>query len=157
AGVLFLDRDGVLDAKAPEGRYVASLDELEVLPGVPAALAQLRRELPDVPVVVGTNQRGVALGIVSAETVGAIHERRLAEVRAGGGDIDRFEVCPHDVGVCECRKPRLGMFRRALRAYPDAIATQCAMVGDALSDLQAGDALGARVALVGELDGRSRV
>jgi D-glycero-D-manno-heptose 1,7-bisphosphate phosphatase len=157
SGILFLDRDGVLNEKAPDGAYVTSVAGLRVLPGVPEALAVLRLELPGVPVVVVTNQRGIARGLVSAATVDDIDAVLLAEVRAAGGDLDAFEVCPHDIDACDCRKPGVGMFRRALQRHPEMSAAESVVVGDSLSDLQAAAALGARGVLVGSTPRRSGV
>jgi D-glycero-D-manno-heptose 1,7-bisphosphate phosphatase len=61
------------------------------------------------------------------------------------------------MGTCDCRKPALGMFWRALASHPDASAADSVMVGDSLSDMQAGAALGARTALVGDAHRRARV
>ena len=153
SGILFLDRDGVLNAKAPEGGYITGIERLRLLPGVPEALAVVRRTLPGVPVVVVTNQRGIARGLVSRATVDAINERIRDLARAAGGELDAFEVCPHDVGVCDCRKPALGLFQRALGRQRGTSAADSVVVGDSLSDLQAGAALGARTVLIGD-DGR---
>jgi D-glycero-D-manno-heptose 1,7-bisphosphate phosphatase len=156
-GILFLDRDGVLDASPPEGDYVRSVADLRLLPGVPEALAKVRRELPAVPVVVVTNQRGIALGRMSRAAVDAIHAELLRRVRDAGGDLDGIEVCPHDTGTCVCRKPGIAMLQRALARYPDASAAASVVVGDSLNDLQAAAALGARSVLVGAAPRRTRV
>lgn len=157
SGILFLDRDGVLNHKAPDGAYVTSVGGLRVLPGVPAAIGVLRTALPGVPLVVVTNQRGIARGLVSAATVDAIDSALIDAVRAEGGDLDTFEVCPHDVDTCDCRKPAVGMFRRALARYPGTAASDSVVVGDSLSDLQAAATLGARGALVGAMPRRAQV
>jgi D-glycero-D-manno-heptose 1,7-bisphosphate phosphatase len=145
----------VLNVRAPEGEYITGIERMRLQPGVPEALAVVRRTLPGVPVVVVTNQRGIARGLVSRATVDAIDERIRDLVRAAGGDLDAFEVCPHDVGVCDCRKPALGMFQRALGRHGGTSAADSVMVGDSLSDLQAGAALGARTVLVGDEGGRA--
>jgi D-glycero-D-manno-heptose 1,7-bisphosphate phosphatase len=121
------------------------------------ALATIRRTLPGVPLVVVTNQRGIARGLVTREAVDDIDERLRDLVREAGGDLDVFEVCPHEIGTCDCRKPALGMFRRALASFPDASGADSVMVGDSLSDMQAGAALGARTALVGDAHRRAQV
>jgi D-glycero-D-manno-heptose 1,7-bisphosphate phosphatase len=156
-GILFLDRDGVLNVPPPEGDYVRDIAGLRLLPGVPAALARVRRELPDVPVVVVTNQRGIALGRMTAAAVDAVHAELLRQVRDGGGDLDGIEVCPHDNGMCTCRKPGIAMFARALARYPGATGAASVVVGDSLNDLQAAAAIGARSVLVGDTPRRTRV
>jgi D-glycero-D-manno-heptose 1,7-bisphosphate phosphatase len=147
---LFLDRDGVLNAKPPEGGYVTSAAELVVLPGVPQALAALRGAVPGLRIAIVTNQRGVALGRMTAQAVAATHERLLAELAAAGGSVDRIEVCPHERDTCDCRKPGTGLLRRALETWPGIDPAACALVGDSASDLVAGRRFGVRTYLVGE-------
>ena len=156
-GALFLDRDGVLNVKAPEGAYVADRAGFQLLPGVPEALAAFRAELPGLRIVVVTNQRGIARGLVSAVTVDAIHGTMRAQLAAAGGDVDAVLVCPHDLDTCACRKPQAGLLREAAARYPDIDLPASAMVGDSLSDLLAGHAVGARVCLVGDPQRRARV
>jgi len=68
---VFLDRDGVINQKMPEGEYVRSAADFRLLPGVPAAIARLNRA--GVRVIVVSNQRGVALGFYTTEAVDSIH------------------------------------------------------------------------------------
>src|SRR6185437_9797610 len=56
---IFLDRDGVINVKPPEGEYVTKWSKFQLLPGVPEAIARLNRA--DLKVVVVSNQRGIAL------------------------------------------------------------------------------------------------
>lgn len=155
AGALFLDRDGVLNAPAPEGEYICRPADLVVLPGVPAALGSLRRAVPGLRIAIVTNQRGVALGRMTLEDVDAVNARLRAALLAEGGDVDRAEVCPHDEHACDCRKPAPGMLLRALAAWPGAVATESAIAGDSRRDMMAGARVGARTYLVGE-PGRRR-
>jgi D-glycero-D-manno-heptose 1,7-bisphosphate phosphatase len=145
--VVFLDRDGVINRKAPEGAYIASWDAFEFLPGAIDALALL--SVPGGPaLVVATNQRGIALGRMTREAVDDIHARMRAALGERGVVIDRIEVCPHEIGVCDCRKPGVGLFRMAAEHDPSLDLTRAAVVGDSLSDLEAGHRLGAQSFLV---------
>jgi D-glycero-D-manno-heptose 1,7-bisphosphate phosphatase len=130
----FLDRDGVINARPPEHDYVRDADALVLLPGVAAAVRRLR-EGGFTPVVV-SNQRGVALGLVSVATLRAIEE----QIEAAGVSIERFYYCPHDVSDdCVCRKPRPGLLLQAA-ADLDVDLRRSVMVGDAESDIEAGRA-----------------
>jgi D-glycero-D-manno-heptose 1,7-bisphosphate phosphatase len=155
-GVLFLDRDGVLNEKAPEGSYVVAPDDLRLLAGVGGALGTLRAEVPGLRIAVVTNQRSIALGILSPESLEAVHTQLRAELKAAGAWIDRIEVCPHDEGVCRCRKPAIGLLERVMSAWPDASGDRCAMVGDSAIDIIAGHRFGARTYLVGDSARRAR-
>jgi len=157
SSALFLDRDGVINEKAPEGGYITRPDDFHFLPGVPQAIAELRARVPDVRIVVVTNQRGIARGLVSRETVDEIHAAMRAGLRTAAGDVDAIEVCPHEIGVCDCRKPGLGLFLRALEQFPEIDTSASVVVGDSTADLEAGFLLGARTCLVGDAGRRARV
>jgi D-glycero-D-manno-heptose 1,7-bisphosphate phosphatase len=143
---VFLDRDGVLNEKMPEGRYVASWDEFHILPGVPEAIARLNRAGKRVVVV--SNQRGIALGLYTAADVQSIHEAFLRELNAYGAQIDGFFMCPHDHEACNCRKPLPGLFEQAAACFPDVAADTSIMVGDSLVDMEFGRNLGMATILI---------
>ena len=143
---VFLDRDGVINVKAPEGEYVESWASFSFLPGAVEAVERLRAA--GLRVVVVTNQRGVALGRMSAAAVEDIHSRMIA----AGVAVDRVYYCPHDDGECDCRKPLPGMLERAAREVPGvSLGRSCAIVGDSESDMDAGRAVGAVLVKVGEV------
>jgi hypothetical protein len=77
---IFLDRDGVLNEKMPEGSYVTAWADFRMLPGVPEAIARLNQA--GLRVIVVSNQRGIALGLYSAADVAAIHAK-LQDVPQG--------------------------------------------------------------------------
>ena len=154
-GVLFLDRDGVLNEKAPEGCYITTPYQLRMLPGAAASLAVLSAELPGLRIAIVTNQRGIARSVLSWEALEAVHAALHSELAAVGVSVDHIAVCPHDVGQCDCRKPDTGLIRGVLEAWPDATAARSAMVGDSAVDIIAGHRLGMRTFLVGEPEHRS--
>jgi histidinol-phosphate phosphatase family protein len=141
---VFLDRDGVINAKAAEGEYVTSWAQFSFLPGALEGLRELTRL--DVPVVVVTNQRGIARGQMSSADLEDIHARMLEAVEAAGGRIDAIYHCPHE-GGCDCRKPGTGMFERAARDLGVDLRAS-AVVGDRSSDMEAAARIGALRVLV---------
>ncbi|MEN6368527.1 MAG: HAD family hydrolase [Thermotogota bacterium] len=143
---VFLDRDGVINRKPPAGEYVARWSEFELLPGVPAAIARMTRA--GLRVVVATNQRGIAKGLVEKAEVERIHHRMVETLAKSGGRIDAVYYCPHDDGECDCRKPGVGLFREAEREHPDIDFAKSVVIGDSLSDIQAGNAIGAHTILI---------
>jgi len=145
---VFLDRDGVINRKMPEGAYVERWEQFEFLPGAVEALALLAAA--DIRVVVVTNQRGVALGRMTTADVDEIHGRMQAALAARQAQLAAVFVCPHEEGACECRKPRLGLFRQAQALMPEIDIPRSVVVGDSATDLQAGAALGCPSFLVGE-------
>lgn len=137
---VFLDRDGVLNEKMPEGQYVTSWNEFRLLPGVAESVAKLSQA--GLRVIVVSNQRGIARGLYTASDVDVIHSRLQTLLQAGGGKIDGFYYCPHDKGQCNCRKPLPGLFDQAVSDFPEIVAASSAMVGDSLSDIEFGRRLG---------------
>lgn len=137
---VFLDRDGVLNEKMPEGAWVTTWSDFHVLPGVPEAIARMNRA--GVRVLVVSNQRGIALGKYSAADVDAVHARLQNLLKAHGAHVDGFYFCPHDRLECNCRKPLPGMFEQARGHFPEIRATTSAMIGDSLPDIEFGRRLG---------------
>ena len=131
---VFLDRDGVINRKQPEPLYVTSWEEFEFLPGALEGLAALAKR--DVKIIVVSNQRGIARGVYTEETLADIHTRMRAAVEAAGGRIDAIYHCPH-LGDCECRKPGIGMFQRAAREVPGVDLTNAVVIGDNVCDIEA--------------------
>ena len=143
---VFLDRDGVLNQKMPEGRYVASWSDFHILPGVAEAIARLNRA--GLRVVVVSNQRGIALGLYTAEDVEAIHAAFQRLLIARHAHIDAFFVCPHDHGQCNCRKPLSGLFEQAVARFPSITAATSVMIGDSIVDMEFGRRLGITTILI---------
>ncbi|HEX3894282.1 MAG TPA: HAD family hydrolase [Terracidiphilus sp.] len=143
---ILLDRDGVLNEKMPEGRYVTAWPQFRLLPGVPAAIACLNQA--GLRVIVVSNQRGISLGLYSAEDVETIHANLQKELAKSGARIDGFYFCPHDKQECDCRKPLPGMFHQAQRDFPDITPATSLMIGDSLSDIEFGRRLGMRTVFI---------
>ena len=91
-----------------------------------------------------TNQRGIALGVLTAAGVEEIHRRMTLELAGAGATVDGFYYCPHDHGECDCRKPDVGLFRQAQRDFPEVDFARSVMIGNAGFDMEAGRRIGAR-------------
>jgi D-glycero-D-manno-heptose 1,7-bisphosphate phosphatase len=143
---VFLDRDGVINEKAPEGDYVRRPKQLKLLEGAARAIARLNRA--GVRVIVVSNQRGVALGHYSLEDVRETESALEAMLAAKGAHLDGFYFCPHDEGECNCRKPQTGLFERARADFPEIEAASSVMIGDSLSDVKFGRGLGMRTVFI---------
>lgn len=137
---VFLDRDGVINAKAAEGDYVKSWSEFQFLPNALAALELLASS--GMRTVVVTNQRGIARGVMTEDDLDDIHVRMRATVVEAGGRIDAIYHCPHGDG-CQCRKPAPGLLHAAARDLPSLRFDESALVGDRVHDMQAAAAVGA--------------
>ncbi len=143
---VFLDRDGVINRKMPEGQYVRSLHEFHLLPGVPQAIARLNRAGSRVIVV--SNQRGISLGLYTVDDVNTMHAELQSELAHHGASVDAFYFCPHGKDVCNCRKPLPGLYEQAVAAFPEIAPAASVMVGDSLSDIEFGRRLGMRTVFI---------
>ncbi|RKQ93901.1 HAD superfamily hydrolase (TIGR01509 family) [Solirubrobacter pauli] len=136
--VLF-DRDDTLIVDVP---YNGDPERVEPVPGAHAALERLRAA--NVPIGVVSNQSGIARGLLTPDDVIAVHGRMQALL----GPLGPLEYCPHgpDDG-CACRKPAPGLIERAA-ARLGVAPSDCAVIGDIGSDVEAALAAGARPILV---------
>jgi D-glycero-D-manno-heptose 1,7-bisphosphate phosphatase len=134
---VFLDRDGVINRpliRAGKPYPPGSLDEFELLPGVPEACEALK-ELGFF-LVVATNQPDVGRGTLDRGAVETIH-RWLSQKLP----IDRVMTCYH-AGAnyedpCDCRKPRPGLLFQAAEALKIDLAKSF-MIGDRWRDVDCG-------------------
>jgi D-glycero-D-manno-heptose 1,7-bisphosphate phosphatase len=148
---VFLDRDGVLNRKLPEGAYVSDWAQFQWLPGAIEAIARMNRA--GLTVIVVSNQRGIALSRLSVEQLEFIHSQMRSDLVRQGARLDAIYYCPHDQGECNCRKPDIGLFEQATRDFPEVDADNSVVIGDSLSDIQAGRRLGMRTIFIeGEPD-----
>jgi len=157
---VFLDRDGVIN----ENAFVNRPQDLLMLPGAADAIARLNRAR--IPVVVVTNQGGVAMGHLSEESLAAVHARLAALLAEHGAHVDRVDYCPHMPNAvvdayrldCPCRKPGTGMLERARDALGIDLG-ESVLVGDSTTDILAGIRAGCRTILVrtgfGGADGKA--
>jgi D-glycero-D-manno-heptose 1,7-bisphosphate phosphatase len=138
---VFLDRDGTINHKAPDGGYVKNPAELTLIPGAARAI----RRLNDAGIWVGivTNQRGIALGMMTEADFAAIQSRLQRDLSPVGAHIDAVYHCPHADGTCDCRKPAPGMLLRARSTVPGMEFQRAALIGDSASDIAAGRRVGA--------------
>jgi D-glycero-D-manno-heptose 1,7-bisphosphate phosphatase len=143
---VFLDRDGILNEKMPEHRYVTRWEEFRVLPGVPEALRCLNDA--GLRVVVVSNQRGIAKGLYTAADLEAMHAQFQRLLEREGARIDAFFICPHETDKCNCRKPLPGLFEQAVARFPEIKAVTSVMIGDSPSDVEFGRRLGMRTIFI---------
>jgi len=133
--------------------YLDSADAIEMYPWTVDAIRAFNRA--GLPVVVVTNQSGIARGFLTEAIVADIHGAMTATLAAGGAAIDRYYHCPHHPdGVvaelaiaCECRKPGRAMIDRAAKEL-GLDPSKSFVVGDKWIDIGLARAVGARAILV---------
>jgi D-glycero-D-manno-heptose 1,7-bisphosphate phosphatase len=152
SAAVFLDRDGVINANRAD--HVLRWDQFEFLHGVLRALAMLKAA--GLPVIVVTNQAVVDRGVLSAAELDGLHRRMHEAIQAAGGALHDVLYCPHEASAhCACRKPRPGLFLQAAQRH--AIDLEASYyVGDALTDIEAGQAAGCTCVMVRTGRGRTQ-
>ncbi len=115
----------------------------------PFAAAAIRRlNQAGWPVIVLTNQSGVARGYFPEELVQQVHQRMTRELEAAGARIHGVYYCPHrGEDECGCRKPRPGMLERAAREH-ELRLSRSYLVSDLYADLAMAHGAGCRSILV---------
>ena len=147
---VFLDRDGTM---IEDVGYLDALSRVEFYPWTVDAIRMLNRA--GLPVVVVTNQSGIARGMFSEAFVGETHRHMDARLAAGGARVDAYYYCPHHpdgrvaayARACDCRKPGRALIDRAA-ADLGLDPGRSFVVGDKWLDVQLGRAVGARAILV---------
>jgi D-glycero-D-manno-heptose 1,7-bisphosphate phosphatase len=148
--LVILDRDGTINHDSEH--FIKSPAEWRPIAGSLEAIARLTQA--GLRIVVATNQSGIARGLLDTATLISIHDTLQRAAAQAGGRIDAFFFCPHAAdSACKCRKPQPGMLLEVARRFNISLENTY-MVGDALRDVQAAAAAGARPVLV--LTGRGR-
>ena len=137
---VFLDRDGVLNQ---DHGYVYRPEDFDWMPGAKRAVKLLNSL--EMPVIVITNQSGIARGYYTEEQFHALTDWMRKELASAGAHLDDIFFCPHhpqgppdeDRGVCRCRKPAPGMILAAAEKWNLDLKSSH-LIGDKESDLEAG-------------------
>jgi len=147
--VIFLDRDGVINkdpAYINKYSYVTKWDEFKFLPGAKRAIKKLADAGYAIYII--SNQAGIAKGYFTLKELANTTENMLREIEKAGGKIAGVFYCPHrDEDNCDCRKPKAGLFKKALKRG-DIDFKKAFFIGDKIMDAQAGRAIGCRTILV---------
>jgi D-glycero-D-manno-heptose 1,7-bisphosphate phosphatase len=129
---LFLDRDGVINFENP-GTYVRNWEEFIFYPNAAENIAFFNKRF--LRLVLATNQRGIARGIMTLADLENIHSHMESEIAEKGGHVDRIYFCVDSESSSACRKPNPGMAFQAARDFPEINLAKSLMVGNNLSDM----------------------
>jgi D-glycero-D-manno-heptose 1,7-bisphosphate phosphatase len=130
---VFLDRDGTI---IRDTAYVRDPDDVELIPGAAASIRRLNER--GLPVIVVTNQSGIARGILTEQDYERVRMRLDKLLAAEGAHIDASYHCPHHPdysGPCQCRKPGLKLFKQAAEEHGLDLGTSF-YVGDRRRDVE---------------------
>lgn len=144
---LFLDRDGVINKRIPDG-YVMHADEFEFIPGVKEAISIFAGYFN--PIVVVTNQQGIGKGLMTSSQLNVVHEKMLREIEKSGGRVDAVFFSPDLKNTGSfTRKPSIGNGLKARKQFPAINFRKSIMAGDTYSDILFGHRLGMITVLIG--------
>ena len=135
----FLDRDGTI---IHDFHFVDRPEDVLLIPGAGHAIRRLNEA--NRPVIIVTNQSGIARGFFTMADYERVQARMAALLAAEGARIDAAYLCPHhpDIsGHCACRKPGTLLFEQAAIEH-DVDLVRSAYAGDRFRDVQPGLTLG---------------
>ncbi|MBN2297177.1 MAG: HAD family hydrolase [Deltaproteobacteria bacterium] len=135
---VFLDRD---DTIIRDRIYLDNPDDIEILPGTCEAIHTLNQK--GIPVIIITNQSGIARGLLDEETLHEIHLELMSRLASMGAMIDAVYYCPHHPEgsvaeyrkTCPCRKPEPGLLYQAAKEFCLDL-NSCYMIGDKPIDVE---------------------
>ena len=107
--------------------------------------------------VVVSNQSGIGRGLITVDEARSVHERFIGLIAGEGIVLDGTKYCPHPPEAgCDCRKPSPGMLLEAAEDLRLDLGRSF-MIGDKVSDVEAGERAGCRTVLLGSgtIDGGS--
>ena len=148
---VFLDRDGTI---IDDVHYIARPELVRLRPGAARAIGRLNGA--NVPVIIVTNQSGIARGLLTesdfAQVQARVAELLAAEPDGAGAHVDGTYMCPHHpdfTGPCDCRKPGTLLFRRAADEHGLDLS-RSTFIGDRWRDVSPALAVGGRGMLIAD-------
>jgi len=147
---VFVDRDGTI---TEEMGYLKEPEKLRLIPRSAEAIKLLNRRR--MPVIVVSNQSGVARGYFTEKTVRETHQKLKELLTEKGAHLDSIYYCPHHSKFgspkyrknCNCRKPKPGMLLKAARRF-NLDLKKGYVIGDKVEDIKLARKVGARGILV---------
>jgi D-glycero-D-manno-heptose 1,7-bisphosphate phosphatase len=157
---VFIDRDGTINEQMG---YINHLSRFVILSGVVEGIRLLNSH--GYPVVVVSNQSGVARCYFPIDLVHEIHDYMRDYFKKNGASVDGIFFCPHHPGgsvsvyavQCNCRKPKTGLIEKACSSL-DIDLSRSYVVGDRCDDIELAERAGMKGILVktgyglGEID-----
>ncbi len=143
--VILLDRDGTVIVDPPDER-VDREDKIELFPDSIEALKYLTEN--NFAVILITNQAGISEGRIDTQDFNRIHSKVLDMLKPSGVKVLKTFMCPHGPNDgCDCRKPKPTMILEAGKEF-DINLSEVYIVGDNISDIEAGIHAGTKTILV---------
>jgi D-glycero-D-manno-heptose 1,7-bisphosphate phosphatase len=140
---VFLDRDGVI---IEDKNYLHQIDKVEFMPGIVQSLKYLQKK--GYFLIGISNQSGIGRKMFTVKDCEKVNKFIIEKLKEEGVEISEIFYCPHSPEKkCKCRKPEIGLFLEAAKKYDIALGRSW-MVGDKLSDIEAGKMVNAKTILI---------
>lgn len=142
---VFLDRDGTINV---ERGYLLNPGDIELNPSAGEAIHTLN-ELNILTIVI-TNQAAIDKGLLSLEQFEKINDKLWENLSGVSAHYDALYFCPHSPEItpgCHCRKPKPGLILQAAKDFNVDLSASF-MIGDKLSDIEAGQLSGCKTILL---------
>ena len=150
---VFLDRDGVLNKNRDD--YVKSTKELEIFANIGKEILKLK--MKGFLIIVITNQSVINRKIITIKELEEIHLTIQKFLIKSKTSIDKFYFCPHRPDEnCDCRKPKPGLILQAINEFSIDVSKSW-MVGDSITDIQAGEKAGCKTIFLKESDSFTKI
>ncbi len=142
---VFLDRDGTINV---ERGYLLNPDDIQLNPTAGEAISGLNKL--NIFTIVITNQASIDKRLLSIEQFEKVNEKLWKDLTDVSAYYDALYFCPHSPEVtpdCQCRKPKPGLILQAAKDF-NIDLTSSFMIGDKLSDIEAGQLSGCKTILL---------
>jgi D-glycero-D-manno-heptose 1,7-bisphosphate phosphatase len=137
--IAFIDRDGVINKKAQDHCYITKIDDFTFNDGI---FEFIKKIVDDgFEIIIITNQRGIARGIITIDQLNEIHSFLLARMKEKGIEILDIFYCPHEKNSCNCRKPKPGLLIQAFDKYK-IDKSRSILISDSIDDVGMGKNFG---------------
>lgn len=137
--VAFIDRDGVINKNARPHEYITKVKNFKFNKGIFELLTPLINN--EYKVIIITNQRGIARKMLTEKKLENIHDFMIKELKKKKIEILDVFYCPHNENECDCRKPKPGLLKKAIKKY-NIDLNQSILISDSANDIKMGKKFG---------------
>ena len=146
--IIFIDRDGIINYKAPSGEYITRWEDFKIIADSFDVMKSLSQK--GFKFIIITNQAGIARKKIKSSELSRIHTNLIDLCQKSGIEILKIYVCPHHWDDdCNCRKPKAGMFYAASKDFQVRL-DKTLFIGDDVRDCEAAYNAGMKSLFIGD-------
>jgi len=146
--IILIDRDGVINQKAPKGKYISKWEDFKIIIDTFDVMKALAKK--GFKFIIITNQAGLSRNMIEPNELSRIHSNLINECQKYGIEILKIYICPHHWDhKCDCRKPKAGMFYAASKDF-NVRLDKTLFIGDDIRDCKAAYNAGSKSVFIGD-------